>query len=51
MKINYVAHVCRNELLHHDMGPMENILSVQLSQNNMFYQYFDDWLIKYIKAK
>ena len=30
---------------------MENILSIQLNQNNMFYQYFDDWQIKSIKAK
>ena len=30
---------------------IENILSIHLSQNNMFYQYFDDWQIKQIKEK
>ena len=28
---------------------MENVLSIQLSQTKMFYQYFDDWQIKKIK--
>ena len=44
MNINHDAHVCRDELLHHDIKG--NILSIQLSQNNMFNQYFDDWQIK-----
>ena len=60
---SYLARLC---ILHNEHKPcrpwvswwivtswylLENILSIQLNQNNMFYQYFDDWQIKSIKAK
>ena len=62
-ELPYLARLC---IVHNEHEPcrprvswwivtswylMENILSIPLNQNNMFYQYFDDWQIKSIKAK
>ena len=62
----FSSYLVRMSIIHNESKPccpcvswwivtpwylMKNILSIHLSQKDMFYQYFDDWQIKEIKAK